>query len=556
MTRSDSELLRVEGLCKFFPVVSGLFGRKVGEVRAVDQVSFQLRRGETLGVVGESGCGKTTAGRSILRLIEPSAGRIWFDGTEITQLSQRELLPYRRRMQIVFQDPFGSLNPRMRVLDILGEAIEQHGLASGAAVEKRVAELLQQVGLSPRWGTRYPHEFSGGQRQRIGVARAIAVSPELVVCDEAVSALDVSIQAQVINLLLDLRRQMNLAYLFIAHDLSVVRHISERVAVMYLGEIVELAGCAELFERPAHPYTRALLSAIPVPDPRRRQCRVVLQGDVPSPLHPPSGCHFHPRCPAAVERCRSVEPPVVQLSGGRSVRCVHAEGLEEAADWYVVLEERLARAQRQHERPLTLGLEPLGELPSIPSPPAEVEVQTRPLRAIALAAPPKDGAARQLEQRGLLEASRLAGLGFALGLLLLLFGYWGIGVLLLLASGPLLVAAPPPALAPLLRGYAASKLALLALALALISLWLGVARRAELAQRELGWLRGEIAAYAANVGSLPPSLNELRWRTVEQFGMGAPRDPWGHPYRYQLGSAAFELSSTGPDGVPSADDLR
>ena len=554
MTRSDSELLRVEGLCKFFPVVSGLFGRKVGEVRAVDQVSFQLRRGETLGIVGESGCGKTTAGRSILRLIEPSAGRIWFDGTEISQLSQRELVPYRRRMQIVFQDPFGSLNPRMRVLDILGEAIEQHGVASGAAVEKRVAELLGQVGLSPRWGTRYPHEFSGGQRQRIGVARAIAVSPELVVCDEAVSALDVSIQAQVINLLIDLRRQMNLAYLFIAHDLSVVRHISERVAVMYLGEIVELAGCAELFERPAHPYTRALLSAIPVPDPRRRQRRVVLQGDVPSPLHPPSGCHFHPRCPAAVERCSSLEPPVVQLPGGRSVRCVHAEGLEEAADWYVVLEERLARAQRAHERPLTLGVEPLGALPGAAAAPAEPE--TGPLRAVELAAPPWDGATRQLEKRGLLEASNLAGFGFALGLLLVMFGRWGLGLLLLLASSPWLVAAPPAALAPLLRGYAASKLALSALVLALISLWLGATRRAELARREMAWLRSEIAAYSTNVGALPPSLNELRWRTVEQFGMGAPRDPWGHPYRYTPGAAEFELSSTGPDGVPSADDLR
>jgi hypothetical protein len=249
---------------------------------------------------------------------------------------------------------------------------------------------------------------------------------------------------------------------------------------------------------------------------------------------------------------------VVQLAGGRSVRCVHAEGLEEAADWHVVLEERLARAQREHERPLTLGVEPLGPLPGAhagPSP-AEAELETRRLRAIALAAPPRDGAARQLEQRGLLEAGNLAGLGFALGLLLVLFGAWGLGVLLLLGSSPWLVAAPPAALAPLLRGHAASRLALLTLILALISLWLGGARRAELARRELGWLRNEIAAYAANVGALPLSLNDLRWRTVEQFGMGAPRDPWGRPYRYQLGATGFELSSTGPDGVPSADDLR
>jgi oligopeptide transport system ATP-binding protein len=578
---APDELLRVEGLCKYFPVIRGLFGRKVGDVRAVDDVSFQLRRGETLGLVGESGCGKTTAGRSILRLIEPSAGRIWFDGTEISKLTQRELVPFRRRMQIVFQDPFGSLNPRMRVVDIVAEAIEQHGLASGAGVERRVAELLQQVGLSPRWMQRYPHEFSGGQRQRIGVARAIAVSPELVVCDEAVSALDVSIQAQVINLLLDLRKQMNLAYLFIAHDLSVVRHISERVAVMYLGEIVELAGCAELFERPAHPYTRALLSAIPVPDPRHRQRRVVLQGDVPSPLHPPSGCHFHPRCPAAVERCRAAEPPVVRLEGGRrTVRCVHAEGLEETPDWHVLLEERLLRAQREHERPVSLGaglvaatLSPLPPPPSVPAPAEPRVAQAAPAlperrseaqpspgqpRGLRLAARSSAGERRALESSALLRAGTVAALVFGGASWLILTGRWSLGLPLLLGSAPWLIAAPPADLAPLLRHHPVRKLAALVTLLAVLSFWIGSLRRQELALQQLAWLRTEIAAHAANVGVLPASLADLRWRTAERFGAGAPRDPWGQPFQYARNAkrAEFELSSNGADGVPSADDVR
>ena len=554
MTRPESELLRVEGLSKYFPVVSGLFGRKVGDVRAVDDVSFAIRRGETLGLVGESGCGKTTAGRALLRLIEPSAGRIWFDGTEISKLSQRELLPYRRRMQIVFQDPFGSLNPRMRVVDIVAEAIEQHGLASGAAVERRVGELLQQVGLSPRWMSRYPHEFSGGQRQRIGVARAIAVAPELVVCDEAVSALDVSIQAQVINLLIDLRKQMNLAYLFIAHDLSVVRHIAERVAVMYLGEIVELAECEELFRRPAHPYTRALLSAIPVPDPRSRQRRMVLQGDVPSPLHPPAGCHFHPRCPAAVERCRSLEPPVVALDGGRrSVRCIHAAGLEDTPDWAIVLEERLLRAQREHERPLSLGAGLLGALPLGTGPLPEVAA---PLARPALERPGAAALPAALEVPTLLGAGVLSALVCGLGAFLVLIGRWGFGLPLLLAAGPWLVAAPPAFCAPLLRARPVAKLGLLVLALFLASLWICAAQRQELAQQQLRWLRTEISDYAANVGTAPASLLELRWRTAEHFGMGAPRDPWGQAFAYAQQAGGFELSSRGPDGIPSADDLR
>ena len=339
-------LLAVQGLTKHFPVTRGLLGRVVGHVRAVDDLSFEIARGETLGLVGESGSGKTTAGRAILRLVEPSAGRVLFEGTDVTAADADTLRGLRRRMQIVFQDPYASLNPRMRVIDIVGEALEVHGLAQGPEVERRVASFLRKVGLSPSWINRYPHEFSGGQRQRLGIARAIALEPKLIVCDEPVSALDVSIQAQVVNLLKDLARELDLSYLFIAHDLSIVRHISHRVAVMYLGQLVELAPTKRLFEAPAHPYTRALLSAIPVPDPKRKRTRLVLTGDVPSPMNPPSGCRFHTRCPAAFERCSSEEPQSVEVEAGHAVKCFHAYDAA-GDDWYRIVTERIERALRQ-----------------------------------------------------------------------------------------------------------------------------------------------------------------------------------------------------------------
>jgi oligopeptide transport system ATP-binding protein len=308
-------LLEVEHLKKYFPIRKGIFSRVVGQVKAVDDVSFAIRLGETLGLVGESGCGKTTTGRAILRLIEPSEGKVRFEGTDLLGLQGNALRKMRRKMQIIFQDPYSSLNPRMTVGSIVGEGLAIHKLAKGKERQERVAALLHEVGLDPQYINRYPHEFSGGQRQRIGIARALALAPSFIVCDEPVSALDVSIQAQIVNLLVRLKEEHHLAYLFISHDLSVVEYISDRVAVMYLGEIVELASNADLYRNPLHPYTKALMSAIPVPDPQQKRKRIILPGDVPSPANPPPGCRFHPRCPVAVARCKTATPSLKSYDG-------------------------------------------------------------------------------------------------------------------------------------------------------------------------------------------------------------------------------------------------
>jgi oligopeptide transport system ATP-binding protein len=320
----NGALLEVTDLVKHYPVSGGMFGREVGVVRAVDGVSFTIRRGETLGLVGESGCGKTTTGRCILQLERPTSGSIRFEGQELTTLGSEALRPVRRRMQVIFQDPYSSLNPRMTVGQIVEEPLAVHKLAPDAAARSaRVRELLGQVGLLPQYGQRYPHELSGGQRQRVGIARALAMEPSLIICDEPVSALDVSIQAQIINLLEDLGRDLGLTYLFVAHDLSVVRHISDRVAVMYLGRIVEVADRQALYQTPLHPYTRALLSAVPIPDPEveAHRERVVLGGEVPSPLRPPPGCAFHPRCPIAVDDCHRSRPELREIQPGHRAAC-------------------------------------------------------------------------------------------------------------------------------------------------------------------------------------------------------------------------------------------
>lgn len=325
VSTTHQQLVNVRHLVKHFPVEGS-----DDVVRAVDDVSFDILRGETLGLVGESGCGKSTVGRCLLRLIEPTSGQIDFDGRNVRSLNRSDLRELRREMQIVFQDPYASLNPRMKVGDIVGEPLVVHKIGTKSERRERVGDLLRRVGLDPDYRKRYPHEFSGGQRQRIGVARTLALNPKLIVADEPVSALDVSVQAQVVNLLQDLQREFGLTYLFISHGLAVVEHISTRVAVMYLGRIVEIAGASDLYLRPLHPYTQALLSAIPVPDPKRKRERIVLQGDVPTPINPPSGCRFRTRCPIAIDECARIDPELRELSPGHRVACIRVPGWNEA----------------------------------------------------------------------------------------------------------------------------------------------------------------------------------------------------------------------------------
>ncbi len=317
-------LLDVQNLKKYFPIKKGIFSKTVGNVKAVDDVSFKINKGETLGLVGESGCGKTTIGRTILRLIEPTGGKVTFQGQNVTELDGGDLKRLRKDMQIIFQDPYSSLNPRMTVGGMITEILKYHEIAEGEAAEKRVMELLEKVGLSRLHARRYPHEFSGGQRQRIGIARALSVEPKFIVCDEPVSALDVSIQSQIINLLQDLQKELGLTYLFISHDLSVVEHISDRVAVMYLGQIVEISDCKDLYADTKHPYSQALLSAVPIPDPKQKRKRIILTGDVPSPANVPTGCYFHPRCPKIIKgECEHIQPNLASLNQGtHEVKCL------------------------------------------------------------------------------------------------------------------------------------------------------------------------------------------------------------------------------------------
>jgi oligopeptide/dipeptide ABC transporter ATP-binding protein len=317
----SKDLIIVKNLKKYFPIKAGILRKTVNHVRAVENISFTIKKGETLGIVGESGCGKSTTGRTILRLVDKTDGEVLYDGKDVFGLSKNELRKLRTEMQIVFQDPYSSLNPRMTVGEIVGEALREHGIADGKALVYKVQEVIERCGLAPYHIRRYPHEFSGGQRQRIGIARALALNPKFVVCDEPVSALDVSIQSQILNLLMDLQEGMGLTYLFISHDLSVVKHISDRIGVMYLGSMMELTDNLELFANPLHPYTQALLSAIPIPDPKLKRKRIILQGDIPSPANPPAGCRFHTRCPYVMPQCKSVVPEFREAKKGHFVAC-------------------------------------------------------------------------------------------------------------------------------------------------------------------------------------------------------------------------------------------
>jgi len=330
MNNQRDVILQVENLKKYFPIRRGVFQRHVGDVKAVDGVSFNVYRGETLGLVGESGCGKTTTGRTIIRLTEPTEGRVQFADTDLAGIEGRDLRQMRRKMQMIFQDPYASLSPRMSVLGIVGEPLEVHRVAKGREKRERVADLLEMVGLDPAFMTRYPHEFSGGQRQRIGIARALALNPDMIICDEPISSLDVSIQAQVVNLMEELQEKMGLTYIFIAHDLSMVRHISDRIVVMYLGKVVELTDRKTLYDNPLHPYTQALLSAVPIPDPviEEKRQRIILEGDLPSPSNPPKGCNFNTRCPVVTDICFDVDPEFIEIEEGHYCAChlVTAQG--------------------------------------------------------------------------------------------------------------------------------------------------------------------------------------------------------------------------------------
>jgi oligopeptide/dipeptide ABC transporter ATP-binding protein len=369
LSRNGTPLVEVVHVKKYFPIRKGILSREVARVHAVDDVSFAVTEGETLGLVGESGCGKSTLGRTIVRLLQPTAGDVVFGGRSIGKLGARALRPLRREMQMVFQDPYASLNPRKRVGSIVGDPMSIHGIGTKAERKKRVQELLEVVGLSPEHYNRFPHEFSGGQRQRIGVARALALRPKLVVADEPVSALDVSVQAQVINLLDELQDEFRLTYIFIAHDLGVVRHVSDRIAVMYLGKLVELSPAEELYTRPIHPYTEALLSAVPIPDPdlSDKRERIVLQGDVPSPIDPPSGCRFHPRCRYMTDVCRDVEPPLTDFGNGHFAACHHPLNVDADTLRRVQASRELSpRSSDEDATPVDPGKEHAHPVPEIP----------------------------------------------------------------------------------------------------------------------------------------------------------------------------------------------